>query len=385
MTAAPRALLLAAALAVRLAAVFASDREVADVLRYRKVADHVLDVSPNPYTAPRLYPYPPVWVWVEAAAGWLSRRTGASFAVLVKLPVVAADLAIVWWLASRPARRAARARAAWVYALHPVSVLVTGFHGQFDAAALLFVLLAVSSWHGARPARSALALSAAVGLKSFPVLLLPVMLAQPGQGARERARYAALVLAPVLLLLLPYAVADAGALRRELLAYGGVADFGWIALTRGARWLATGVLPRSEAAYWSGHVLAAKALFLAAYAGFLAALARGRLGWDLPRACLTVLLAFLVFYGALSAQYLLWVVPLGALLGGRAFALYGAAATVALLGFYAFLAPGVLWPAPGPAWPGRGVAGVVWVAGVAAVLASSAAWLARVNRPAEAP
>ena len=71
------------------------DREVADVLRYRKVADHVLDVSWNPYQAPRLYPYPPVWVWVEAGAGWLARHSGLSFPMLVKLPTLAADLFIV--------------------------------------------------------------------------------------------------------------------------------------------------------------------------------------------------------------------------------------------------------------------------------------------------
>lgn len=383
MTVRQRVVVLAVALTVRLMPVFIADREVADVLRYRKVADHVQDVSWNPYAAARLYPYPPVWVWVEAGAGWLSRHTGLSFPVLVKLPIVAADLGIVWWLATWGPRRGRGARPAWIYALHPVSVLITGFHGQFDAAALLFVLLAISCWSQARPARSALALSAALGLKSFPVLLLPVMLAQPGQAVRERLRYAALVLGPVLLLLVPYAVADFGALRRELFAYGGIADFGWIGLTRGVRWLAMGVLPRSEAAYWSAHVLAAKVLFLAAYGGLLAALVRRRLGWDLPRACLSVMLAFLVFYGALSAQYLLWVVPLGALVGGRHFAVYSAAATVALVGFYAFLAPGVLWEGPGPAWLDRPSAGLVWVAGVGAVLASSAAWLLTLNRPAE--
>jgi hypothetical protein len=370
---------LAAALAVRALAVAASDREVADVLRYRKVADHVLDVSWNPYAAPRLYPYPPVWVWVEAAAGWLARTAAVPFAVAVKVPVVAADLGIVAWLFTWGARRGRGAVPAWVYALHPVSVLVTGFHGQFDAIALLFVLLALSGWDTGRRASSALALSAAVAVKSFPVLLLPAFLGPPGSNRRARARFAALVLAPVLLLLLPYAAADAGALRRELFGYGGVADFGWIALSRGARWLATGALPRSEAAFWPTQVAAAKLLFLAGYAALVVAFTRGRLGPDLPRACLAVLLAFLVFYGALSAQYLLWVVPLGALLGGRVFAAWSAAATAGLTGFYAFLAPGVLWPASGPG-PGHQAFGLLWLAGVAAVLATSAAWLLEVTR-----
>jgi hypothetical protein len=71
-------------------------------------------------------------------------------------------------------------------------------------------------------------------------------------------------------------------------------------------------------------------------------------------------------------------------LGGRAFGIYSAAATAALVAFYAFLAPGVLWPPPGPAWADRRLMGVAWVAGVAAVLASSALWLLRLNRPAEA-
>src|SRR6185369_11063658 len=67
-------LVVATALLVRLAAVLLSARTTMDVLRYHKVADHILNVSLNPYTAPRLYPYPPLWVWFEAGAGWLERH-----------------------------------------------------------------------------------------------------------------------------------------------------------------------------------------------------------------------------------------------------------------------------------------------------------------------
>jgi hypothetical protein len=88
-------LVLAAALLVRLVPILAADEVVADVLRYQKAARHVLDVSWNPYLAPRLYPYPPLWIWIEAGSEWLARATGASFAVLVKLPVMLADLGII--------------------------------------------------------------------------------------------------------------------------------------------------------------------------------------------------------------------------------------------------------------------------------------------------
>jgi len=375
-------LVLAAALLVRLVPILAADGVVADVLRYQKAGRHVLDVSWNPYLAPRLYPYPPLWIWIEAGSEWLSRATGASFAVLVKLPVLLADLGIVWLLARwSPARwspgrwandeRSAQ-RASWLFALHPVSILVTGFHGQFDSIMLLFVLLSLRFQQSGRLDASALSLSAAIATKSFPVLLLPFFVLS--LGAARGVRFALLATVPVLALLLPYALSDFGALARELLGYGGVADFGWIGAWRGFRWLVTGALARSEASHWPASVAAAKAVFLAVYVAMLWAAATRRLRWSGLHAALGVFLAFLAFYGAISAQYLVWPVPFGALLPGAVFAAYSAAATAALVGFYLFLAPGVLAPAgPGPLGPHA--AGVLWACGAAAVLAASAAWL----------
>jgi hypothetical protein len=369
---------LAAALVVRLLPILASDRIVADVLRYQKAARHVLDVSWNPYLAPRLYPYPPLWIWLEAGSEWLARATGLSFAVLVKLPVLMADLGIVLVLARwsharwAPDERVAQ-RAAWLFALHPVSILVTSFHGQFDSVMLLFVLLALRFHDAGRFDASALSLSAAIATKSFPVLLLPFFIVS---GAPSRAlRFVLVATVPVALLLLPYAIADSGALARELIGYAGVADFGWIGAWRGLRWMGTGALARSEAAHWPTSIAAAKYLFLAAYAAGLWAFSTRRVRWTLTQATLGLFLAFLTLYGAISAQYLLWPVVVGALLPTLWFALYSAAATLALVGFYLFLAPGVL-TAGGPGPLGPHAAGVLWACGAAAVLAASAAWLA---------
>jgi hypothetical protein len=371
------------ALALRLAAVAATDRVVADVARYQRVARHLLDVSWNPYETRRLYPYPPPWAAVEAGAEWLARRGVGSFAANVKLPVLAADLALVALLAA--AARAGRASplAPWLYAVHPVSVLVGAAHGQFDAAALLFLLLAVEGIARGRRDASALALSAAIATKSFPVLALPILALDGRASARSAARYGALALAPGALLLLPFALANAPALARELLAYGGIADFGWTGVRRGAEWLATGRLARSEAMFWPGAALASRVLFLAAWAALVVAVRTGRLRLDAARASLATVLAFLSLYGLQSAQYLLWAVPLGLLRPGRAGAAYAASATAGLVGFYLFLAPGLLWPAPldgsTHAWAGR-----LWVLGAAATLAVSGAWLVSVVRAAAA-
>jgi hypothetical protein len=362
------------ALVLRLAAVLATDRVAADVERYQRVGQHLLDVSPNPYETKRLYPYPPPWAAAEAGAEWLARHGAGSFAVVVKLPVLVADLLMVAVLAAAAAAGRAAPLAPWLYALHPVSLLVGSVHGQFDAIALVFLLLALEALARGRRDASALALSAAIATKSFPVLALPFLASGGRAGWRSFARYAALALVPGALLLLPFAIADPDALRRELLAYGGIADFGWTGVLRGAEWVATGVLPRSEARFWPAASFLSKSLFLAAWAVLVVAVRTGRLRLPAERAVLAALLAFSVLYGLQSAQYLLWVVPLGLLRPGRATALHAAAATAALVGFYLFLAPGVL--APGPLEGDAALrAGRLWLFGATATLAVCLAWL----------
>jgi hypothetical protein len=369
----------AAALVVRAVAALLSDRVVADVLRYRKVAAHVLDVSWNPYLAPRLYPYPAAWVWVEAGAEWLARHTGVSFALAVKTPVILADALLagllVGWARERDPNTP---QSAWAYALHPVAILVVGFHGQFDSVALLALAFALRALDRRQLDRSALALAAAIALKSFPVLVLPFVLLFV-RGGRARLRYALLAAGPVALLLLPFALADRGALTRELFAYAGVPDFGWIGAVRAMRGVWRGHVARAFDAQWQPLLAASKVIFLAVAGVLWTAVARGSIRWRVEASALGVLLAFQVFYGALSAQYLLWPVPFAVLLGERLLLPHAAVATLALVGFYVLLAPGVLTPADMPLLS-PAVAERLWMAGTAALWLLTAAWLADLVR-----
>jgi len=119
--------------------------------------------------------------------------------------------------------------------------------------------------------------------------------------------------------------------------------------------------------------------FLAAAGALWWAVRSGRLRWRVEASVLGVLLAFQAVYGALSAQYLLWPVPLAVLLGDRFLFPHAAAATLALVGFYFFLAPGVLTPADTPLL-NAAVAERFWMAGTAALWLVSAAWLAALVR-----
>jgi len=366
------------ALALRLLAVFAFDADVADVARYGRVARHLLDESWNPYSIERLYPYPPPWAAVEAAALWLAREGVLSFAINVKLPVVAADLGIVALLARAAAGGLASPLAAWLYALHPVSILIGGAHGQFDAIPVGLLLLSVLLAERGRADASALALGAGIATKSFPVLALPFLAFAGGATWRSALRYAAIALAPGALLLIPFAVADAAALRRELFGYGGIADFGWTGVARGIDWLASGSLARSEARFWPVAALVSKLAFLGAWAALVLAVRDRRLELPPRRAVLALLLTFAVLYGLQSAQYLLWVVPFGLLRPDKAAGVHAAAASVGLVGFYLFLAPGVL--APGLEAQALTLAGGAWLLGAAATLLVCAVWLVSVLR-----
>jgi hypothetical protein len=372
------------ALALRLFLVFALDADVADVARYGRVARHLLDESWNPYSIERLYPYPPPWAAVEAAALWLAREGVLSFAVNVKLPVVAADLGLVALLARAAAGGFGSPLAAWLYALHPVSLLIGGAHGQFDAIPVGLLLLAVLLAERGRVSASALALGAGIATKSFPVLALPFLAFAGGASWRGALRYAAIALAPGALLLIPFAVADAAALRRELFGYAGIADFGWAGVARGLDWLASGTLPRSEARFWPVAALVSKLAFLGGWAALVFAVRARRLELPPRRAVLALLLAFAVLYGLQSAQYLLWVVPFGLLRPDKAAAAYAAAASVGLVGFYLFLAPGVLAPGPLEAHA-LALAGGAWLLGAAATLVVCAVWLVWVLREAVPP
>lgn len=133
-----------------------------DIKNYLKIGSMVLQAK-NPYTGDNPYPYPPLWMWFEATAAWISQHSSLSFSLVIKLPLIIADLGIVFLLF----KFTRQSLPSLLYALNPVSILITGFHGQFDQLVILSLLLAL--YHS-----SASFFSLAILLKSFPVILFPI-------------------------------------------------------------------------------------------------------------------------------------------------------------------------------------------------------------------
>jgi hypothetical protein len=154
------------------------------------------------FYATQLHNWPVLWIYFCAAAVTASEATGLPFAFLVKLAPIAADV----WLAIMVLRTAG-ASAGLVYALHPIAVLISGYHGQFDSLMLAPTFLAwriFETWHGwGRVLGGGLAMGVGVWFKPVPLVLLPVLLPRLATW-RERSLFAALAVAPAGLGTLPY-------------------------------------------------------------------------------------------------------------------------------------------------------------------------------------
>ncbi len=182
------------------------------------------------------WPYPPAYFPWISVSGALAGH-GLSFGFLVRVPSILADAALAWlvqdFLGSRGAGARTRLLAAGLVALGPSFLVISGYHGQFDALAILPGVLAVSLWERREPwAYRALAAGVLIGvggaLKTVPLLLLLALLPSV-RSRREALTLLAAAALPLLLAFAPFAVA--GKLPSpHVLTYRGLPGAGGLSL-----------------------------------------------------------------------------------------------------------------------------------------------------------
>jgi len=376
--------------------------EVADTANYRLVAETLQKGGQLYRDTPGIYPYPPVWWLFEISALWLSQNIGGPFVFWAELGPVLADMGIVYllYLFSRTQSQRATIIPA-LYALNPLAILICVVHGQFDALPIFFSLLALYLFQTATKSdyhylRVALVLALAIALKAFPVLLLPFFLLRLAKG-RHRLNFAAMALLPVGLLLLPFLWLDATAVGREFFSYSGYPDQGWVLLI----WSGLkAFIAKGTASTLQTLLFFSKMLFLLGYVALLYLSYRRHknllpasmpglellpLGitqthnlqngfkWPaLTQEIALVFASFYLLYGGLSSQYLLWLLPFVLLLDLEAAIVYTLLASLALLTFYNYQWPGIIYRAQLELLP-KTIAAGLW-------LLSSAVWWVWVGR-----
>lgn len=182
------------------------------------------------------WPYPPAffpWIW---ASGAVAAHGGPSFAFMIRVPTILADAAIAWivqdWLGRIGRSAGERLLAAALVSLGPSFVVIAGYHGQFDAVAILPGVLAVSLWPRMRSPWRAVVVGLLIGLggalKTVPLLLVLAVL----PTARSRREFVTLLGAaavPLLVAFAPYAVAG-GLPAAHALSYRGLPGVGDLSL-----------------------------------------------------------------------------------------------------------------------------------------------------------
>ena len=345
----------AAAAAVVVAAAFAflcklylalATEGTLDVLGFREFVTNIREVggvgvyyrlgsTGNPFN------HPPFVVHYLAALGRLADATGLSFAFWLRFPCLLADvgsLYLVWKLLERSPARRADAPRPWLlplvlFALNPVSIIISGFHGNTDPVLFFFVLLSAyfletraddGAGGGGGSGRvwlAAVAFGLALNFKVAPLILAPAVWCYLPR-VRERAEFFGLAAAVFLCGSLPYVLYDPINIARNVLGYGSLyGHWGW---TR----LATAWFPESlryalpPHGVMGAHAAAAsvgKWLTLSLIAA--AALWFNRRRDDKPPFAPQLGLAvaiFLFLTPGFGAQYLSWLAPWAVFLGVRA-------------------------------------------------------------------
>jgi uncharacterized membrane protein len=283
-----------------------------DIPNYYLVGQTILNGHQLFLDTPGAYPYPPVWAVWEVIAVCLNQWFPFSF--VVRLPILSAEVAIILLL-----NRMAGLRAATLYALSPVAILISSLHGQFDSLPVLCVLLALCY-----PRHAAWALAVGISLKTWPVLLLPVFILRI-ENWSNRARFVVIALLPTVLLLLPFFISNFRAVMHEFVGYSGYPDYGLGIIERII--VSNGWLRQADIETLG------KVTFVLAYIFICRYLSRN----SQVIGCAMVLAAFYAAYPGICAQYLLWLLPVAIVADWRFGVIYNLVGTAALIGGYFLL------------------------------------------------
>ena len=225
-----------------------------DIDSFRRVAETLLKggtVYDSPLVAGR-HPYLPFQLFLIWGSGFIARVSPLPFVFVVKLFPILADMVLAVLIFKTALNLGKTLASAFslglLYALNPIVILVSAYHGQFDGETVLLSVLAWYVWRfGKQNARylggSAFLLGLAILNKSWPALLLPILLVRL-KSAPQRVVYALIALATPLLFTLLYLAVFGDAplpLLRRTLTHVGVPGWWGASAVVSLIWRLTGI------------------------------------------------------------------------------------------------------------------------------------------------
>lgn len=319
-------------------------RHVADIYLMYTMGATFLE-GRNPYLSLDFNSYPPLAIYLEAASMVISSNLHTSFVTIFKLWPNLADFILAFiiykFLVKSKAKPVNAALWSSFFLLNPVSIIISSSHGQIDSITNLFVVISVFilTFYKKRlyVYLSAIFLGIALAIKPNPAMLIPLFIFYKDINLKQRIIYLILILSPLILTIFPFIGDNPKLVLFKMLSYSGVNDISFAAILRSIWYQinAETTLPLS-----SELLNASKFVFGAGAILVILLFAGSR---NLAKACLAIYLLFLSTYFGIGSQYLVWVIPLAILAGERMIFLYCFLGSFALLGFYLFFGPDILF------------------------------------------
>jgi hypothetical protein len=319
----PRAVwgLIAAGTAIRVVLAFTTDGQPYDIEFLRDVRAalsdaplHVYETLMGPADDAR-YPYPPGYFPFVSVAGGLSSLTGLDYTSLVRLPSVVADGLIAFvvqdFLGRRGAGDRTRIAATALVALGPSFIVISGYHGQIDALAILPAVLAVALWDRVDVSRRALyaglLIGAGAALKTAPIFVVLAVLPSV-RSWREAFTLVGAAVAVPLAVVMPWLLTAPDDLVKALRYRGfpGTSGLSILLQPEYGEQLVRLVRPGAvvEFLYERGQLIVAAVLAGVAFVSW-----RLRPGLDPASRAVLIWLAFYIVTPAFFFQYLVWGLP----------------------------------------------------------------------------
>lgn len=257
-----------------------------DTQSYLQVGELTLKkINVYPEIANLHHPYLPFFLYVEAIAV-LFGKTKALIILIIKFVNVLFDLGILYFIYLLSKKNL---KTTFIYAINPVTILITTLHGQFDVIPVFFILLSIYFENKKQDLPLILSYSFALLVKTWPILLfIPMTRRIKNKKLIILIIFFPLLFISIYMLLFKSSLID---IIKTLIYYQGLWGIWGIWSLLGKQRILLQKLTTS--------------VFLISYFGYSWLLKEK----NLIKNILTLLLFFFVFTTNFSIQYFVWIVP----------------------------------------------------------------------------
>ena len=253
---------------------------------------------PGPYGDP--FNHPPFMIHILKALPLTDL-----FPFWLRLPSIVADIATALIVS-----RLISALSPWalvLLALNPISILISGFHGNTDSVMVCFIVAAIYAVKKERWWVAGVVFGMSINIKVVPLLLLPGFLVYV--RGRGRIAFAVAALGTVCVASLPYLLHDSVTIVRTVLGYHGL-------------FTNSGLAHYANLGGYAIDILAGPLRALIMLSGVFLPWYLRRCNTSLYVVCAAIVFAFYFLTPSLALQYLVWGTPFVALLSVRWMAVF---------------------------------------------------------------